>query len=126
MPQLSSPRRRSKPVTIHIRYSDQEPVELRIPSSLDPHTMVLAAWDRFLPPGVLPYRMERCGVPVAYYNPLAPLAAGGVQDGDVLVCEHDSGQSLDAPSMLQAYRAMRQYDGSSRSRCSEFGHLNTV
>lgn len=82
---------------------------VRVPLDVDAHTLVLMARGKFLPPDVLPTRLMRDGKVAPYFDPLAPLADGGTQDGDVLVCESDTGQSIEEPSLLGAYRAMSRY-----------------
>lgn len=119
---MPAKRTRPKTVEIEIVYGDKSTAVLA-PLEIDPNTLVLAAWGRFLPPGVYPSRLMRGDRQLAFYNPLANLSAANLQDGDALVCEFDYGQELETPSMLSVYRMIFQYDAASRSRAAEFGHL---
>lgn len=116
-------RAKRQAVELCFRCEKEFETSVLVPLNVDPHTLVVAAWDRFLPAGVLPARFERDGAQLAFYNPLDHLGAHGVTDGDVLICESDHGQALPAPSMLQAYRVMFQYAAASLSRAGEFGHV---
>lgn len=113
---------RRKTVEIGFRYGEKT-TAVRVPLDIDPNTLVLAAWNRFLPPDVYPSRLLRGDKQIAFYNPLAHLASGDLRDGDVMVCEADYGQELETPSMLSVYRLIRIYDQSTRARAGEFGHL---
>ena len=54
---------------------------------------------RFLPEGVMPYRLLRDGSPIAFYDATAPLSIG--LDGDVLECIDDApdGPMIELASM---------------------------
>lgn len=115
-----SPRRKS--IELNFQFGDSA-TAVQVPLDVDPHTLVLAAWGRFLPSDVYPSRLMRGDTQIAFYNPLANFSTADIRSGDVLVCECDLGQFLETPSMLSVYRLIRQYDQSSRSRATEFGHL---
>ncbi len=108
---MTSNTKRQRPLRVWLHFSSPGvPTQrVRVPLDVDAHTLVLMARGKFLPPDVLPSRLMRDGKVAPYYDPIAPLADGGTQDGDVLVCESDTGQSIEEPSLLGAYRAMTRY-----------------
>jgi len=116
MVDYTSRKKRHRRIELLFQVPNELPTPVRVPLEVDPHTLVMMAWGKFLPAGVLPSKLLRKGKQVAFYDPMAMLSAAGAQDGDVLICEHDTDQAITEPSLLGAYRAMRTYAENARQK----------
>ncbi len=68
--------------------------------------LVEAAVGRFLPDGVIPYRLVRNGATAGFYDPTLPHSIG--QAGDILEVIVDEGQAIELASFAGYLRRLRE------------------